>query len=114
MWIHEKWFYGGLLTSARQGKLVDNGKACEEAQMEEEDKVHDDSQTEAVICKPAAKHKGNCPLQTNSTKQGRWSFLKQNLKIRRNPMLFGSKDRDVSTEIGLTIPVNQHQKPSFH
>ena len=25
------------------GKLVENGKACEEAQMEEEDKVHDDS-----------------------------------------------------------------------
>ena len=49
--------------------------------MEEEDKVHDNSQTEIVICKPIAEHKGNCPLQTNSTKQGRWSFLKQNIKI---------------------------------
>ena len=49
--------------------------------MEEEYKVHDDSQTEAVIHKPIAEHKGNCPLQTNSTKQGRLSFLKQNLKI---------------------------------
>ena len=39
--------------------------------MEEEDKVHDDSQTEAVIRKPIAEHKDNCPLQTNSTKQGR-------------------------------------------
>ena len=27
----------------RMGKLVENGKAYEEAQMEEEDKVHDDS-----------------------------------------------------------------------
>ena len=60
---------------------MENGKACKEAQMEEEDKVHDDSQTEAVIRKPTAEHKGNCPLQTNSMKQGRWSFLKQNLKI---------------------------------
>ena len=63
------------------GKLVENGKACEEAQSEEEDKVHDDSQTEAVIRKPIAEHKGNCPLQANSMKQGRWSFLKQILKI---------------------------------
>ena len=44
MGIHEIYFYGGLLTSARHtGKLVENGKACEEAQTEEEDKVHDDS-----------------------------------------------------------------------
>ena len=49
--------------------------------MEEEDKVHDDSQTEVAIRKPVAEHKVNCPLQTNSTKQGRWYFLKQNLKI---------------------------------
>ena len=48
--------------------------------MEEEDKVHDYSQTEEVIRKPIAEHKGNCPLQTNSMKQGRWSFRKQNLK----------------------------------
>ena len=48
--------------------------------MEEEDKVHDDSQTEEVIRKPIAEQKGNCPLQTNSMKQGRWSFRKQNLK----------------------------------
>ena len=59
--------------------------------MEEEDKVHDDSQAEAVIRKPIAEHKDNCTFQTNSTKQGRWSFLKQNLKYRRNPMLFGSR-----------------------
>ena len=44
MGIHEIYFYGGPLTSARHtGKLVENGKACEEAQTEEEDKVHDDS-----------------------------------------------------------------------
>ena len=48
--------------------------------MEEEDKVHDDSQTEEVILKPIAEHKGNYPLQTNSLRQGRWSFRKQNLK----------------------------------
>ena len=59
---------------------MENGKACEKAQIEEEDKVHDDSQTEEVIRKPIAEHKGNCPLQTNSMKQGRWSFCKQNLK----------------------------------
>ena len=59
---------------------MENGKACEEAQMEEEDKVHDYSQTEEVIRKPIAEHKGNCPLQTNSMKQGRWSFRKQSLK----------------------------------
>ena len=40
---------------------MENGKECEEAQMEEEDKVHDDSQTEEVILKPIAEHKGNCP-----------------------------------------------------
>ena len=73
------------------GKLVENGKECEEAQMEEEGKVHDDSQTEEVILKPIAEHKGKCPLQTNSTRQGRWSFRKQNLKHRRNPMFFGSR-----------------------
>ena len=48
--------------------------------MEEEDKVHDDSQTEEVILKPIAEHKGNYPLQTNSLKQGRRSFCKQNQK----------------------------------
>ena len=48
--------------------------------MEEQDKVNDDSQTEEVIRKPIAEHKGNCPLQTNSMKQGCWSFRKQNLK----------------------------------
>ena len=48
--------------------------------MEEDDKVHDDSQTEEVIRKPIAEHKGTCPLQTNSMKQGRWSFHKQNQK----------------------------------
>ena len=57
--------------------------------MEEEDKVYDDSQTEEVILKPIAEHKGNYPLQTNSMKEGRWSFHKQNQKHRRNPMLFG-------------------------
>ena len=62
------------------GKLVENGKECEEAQIEEDDKVHDDSQTEEVILKRIAEHKGNCPLQTNSMRQGRWSFHKQNLK----------------------------------
>ena len=59
---------------------MENGKECEEAQMEEDDKVHDDSQTEAVILKPIAEYKGNCPLQTNSMRQGRWFFRKQNLK----------------------------------
>ena len=40
MGIHEIYFYGGLLMSARVTvKLVENGKACEEAQTEEEDKV---------------------------------------------------------------------------
>ena len=58
---------------------MENGKEFDEAQMEGEDKVHDDSQTE-VILKPIAEHKGNCPLQTNSMRQGRWSFRKQNLK----------------------------------
>ena len=49
--------------------------------MEEEDNVHDDSQTEEVVLKPEkAEHKGNYPLQTNSMKQGRWSFRKQNQK----------------------------------
>ena len=48
--------------------------------MEEEGKVHDDSQTDEVIRKPIAEHKGNCPLQTNSMKQGRWSFRKQKPK----------------------------------
>ena len=44
MGIHEIYFYGELLTSAHHtGKLVENGKACEEAQTEEEDKVDDDS-----------------------------------------------------------------------
>ena len=42
--------------------------------MEEGDKVHDDSQTEEVILKPIAEHKGNCPLETNSMRQERWSF----------------------------------------
>ena len=37
MGIHETYFYG------HTGKIVENGKACEEAQTEEEDKVHDDS-----------------------------------------------------------------------
>ena len=59
---------------------MENVKEYHEAQIEEEDKVHDDSQTEEVIRKPIAKHKGSCPLQTNSMKQGRWSFRKQNLK----------------------------------
>ena len=49
---------------------MENGKACDEAQIEEEDKVHEDSQTEDVIRKPIAEHKGNCPLQTISMKQG--------------------------------------------
>ena len=62
------------------GKLVDNGKACDEAQIEEDDKIHDDLQTEEIIRKPIAEHKGNCLLQTNSMKQGRWAFRKQNLK----------------------------------
>ena len=48
--------------------------------MEEEDKVHDVSQTEEVIRKPIVEHKGNCPLQTNSMKQDRWSFRKQKPK----------------------------------
>ena len=44
MGIHEIHFYGGLLTLARHmGKLVENGKAYEKAQTEEEYKVHDDS-----------------------------------------------------------------------
>ena len=59
---------------------MENGKECEEAQVEEEDKVHDDSQMEEVILKPIAEHKGNYPLQTNCMKQGRWSFRKQNQK----------------------------------
>ena len=59
--------------------------------MEEEDNVHDDSQTEEVILKSIAEHKGNYPLQTNSMKQGLWSFRKQSQKHRRNPMLFGSR-----------------------
>ena len=59
---------------------MENGKVCDEAQIEEEDKVHDDSQTKEVIRKPIAEHKGNCPLQTTSMKQGRWSFRRQNLK----------------------------------
>ena len=60
------------MSSSHTGKLVENGKECEEAQMEEEDKVHDDSQMEEAILKPIAEHKGNYPLQTNSMKQGRW------------------------------------------
>ena len=67
------------------GKLVENGKECEVAQMEEEDKVHDDSETEEVIPKPIAEHKGNYPLQTNSMKQGRWSFRKLNQKTLSKP-----------------------------
>ena len=59
---------------------MENGKECEEAQIEEEDKVHDDSQMEEVILKPIAEHKGNYPLQTNSMKQSRWSFCKRNQK----------------------------------
>ena len=89
------------MTSARHtGKLVENGKACEEAQMEEEDKVHDDSQTEAVILKPIAEHKGNCPLQTNSTKQGSWSFLKQNLQIPTQSYAFWLKG-----SVPINIPI---------
>ena len=39
MGIHKIYFDGGLLTSARHtGKLVEYGKACEEAQTKEEDK----------------------------------------------------------------------------
>ena len=52
-----------------------------EAQMDKENKAHDDLQTEEVIRKPIAEHQGNCPLQTNSIKQGRWPFRKENLKI---------------------------------
>ena len=69
-----------MTSACHAGKLVENGKECEETQMEEEDKVHDDLQTEEVNLKPIAEHKGNCPLQTNSTRQGGWSFRKQNLK----------------------------------
>ena len=51
----------------RMGKIL-----CEEA--------HDNSQMEEVILKPIAEHKGNCPLQTNSMRQGCWSFHRENLK----------------------------------
>ena len=73
------------------GKLVENGKEREEAQIEEEDKVHDDSQTEEVILKPIAEHKGNCPLQTNSIRQGRWSFRKENPKTPTKSYAFWLK-----------------------
>ena len=68
--------------------------------MEEEGKVHDDSPTEAVIRKPIPEHKGNCPLQTNSTKQGRWSFLKQNLKIPTRSYALWLKDH-----VSIKIPI---------
>ena len=60
--------------------------------MEEKDKVHDDSQTEEVILKPIAEHKGNCPLQTNIMRQGRWSFHKQNLKTPTKSCVLWLKD----------------------
>ena len=74
------------------GKLVENGKECEEAQIEEDDKVHDDSQMEEVNLKPIAEHKGNCSLQTNSMRQGRWSFHKQNLKTPTKSYALWLKD----------------------
>ena len=50
------------MSAPHTGKLVENWKACDEAQIEEEDKVHDDSQTEEVIS------------QTYSRTQGQLSF----------------------------------------
>ena len=82
------------------GKLVENGKACDQAQIEEEDKVHDDSQTEEVICKPLAEHKGNCPLKTNSLKQGHWSFRKQDLKTPTKSYALWLKDN-----VAIKIPI---------